>query len=302
MAISKMNPYVSICICTFRRPEKLSKLLFRLINQIDEQIYPVEIIIVDNDNNRSAKPTVDKIKTATPIKIKYYCELIQNISLARNKAVSVAKGDLIIFIDDDEYPSNKWLDNLLLFYNNNACDGVFGPVKPVFEVPPPSWIIRSKIFEREEHPSGYVARLGDMRTGNVLLKRNLLLEDRNAFDPKYGLVGGEDTEFFKRMTERGYKFLWCQEATVFETIPKERLTIDYQIKRALGRGKFWSMMTPFASFSNLRSLAAIIFYFCMSPFIMMRGLSSFNRYLIKASDHLGKLLGYLRINRIEQYK
>ncbi len=298
-ALSDLKISVSVCICTYHRPRLLKNLLIHLMNQVDASQYYMDVIVVDNDKDKSAKIIVEEIKDMLPFNIHYYCEPVQNISLARNRAVLSATGDLIAFIDDDEYPAPDWLKNFIIFFKKNPCDGVLGPVRPVFEIHPPKWIIKSKLFDRPERPSGAIMQSEDMRTGNSLIKRKLFLEDKNPFDPKFGLMGGEDVDFFQRMVNRGYKFLWCQEAIVFEIIPKERLNLDYHIKRGLSRGNSRSMMTPPVSFKSLISMAAIGVYFIILPFSIIMGFGLFNKYLIKFCDHLGKFLGYLKINPIK---
>ncbi len=290
---------ISVCICTYKRPQLLERLLGCLLRQSFPGKNEWEIIVVDNDKNESARDVVEKFAGKTGINIRYYCELQQNISLARNRAVREAGHDLIAFIDDDEFPAPDWLKNMVEFFDRHECDGVLGPVKPVYAVPPPDWIIKSKLLERPEHRSGYPIRAKDMRTGNALLKKELFSLDPFPFDPAFGLTGGEDVNFFERMTERGYKFLWCQEAVVYETVPPERLTLEYQLRRALCRGKSRALMTPFLSLSSLKSLLAIILYFLILPASFLAGRHRFNIYLIKLFDHLGKLTAYSGLNPVK---
>lgn len=262
----------------------------------------MEVIVIDNDKYKSAAPVIKDIQDILPYNILYYVEPIQNISLARNKAILFSSGDLICFIDDDEFPERNWLRNLINFYHNNKCDGVLGPVEPKYEITPPKWIIKSKIFNRPNPNSGTIIRPKDMRTGNFLVNRKILVDSNNYFDPKFGLVGGEDVDFFRRMVRKGYKFLWCKEAIVYEIIPEERLKLRYQIRRALSRGNSHSMMTSFISIGTLKSIVAIIIYTIMLPFFLIIDTYLFKLYLIKLCDHIGKILGYLRINPVQQYK
>lgn len=293
---------VSICICTYRRPKQLASLLKCLSEHKNDNLYPMEVIVIDNDKYKSAAPVVKEVRKILPYKIKYYIEPIQNISLARNKAILCSSGDLVCFIDDDEYPERNWLRNLVIYYQNNKCDGVLGPVEPKYEITPPKWIVKSKIYNRPNPQSGTKIGQKDMRTGNFLVNRKILVDSNNYFDPKFGLVGGEDVDFFRRMVSKDYKFLWCKEAIVYEFISKERLTLRYQIKRALSRGKSHSMMTSFISMGTLKSIIAIIMYTLILPFFLIVGLHLFNKYLIKLCDHVGKILGYLGINPVQQYK
>ena len=103
------NPgHISVCICTYKRPELLADLLNELQHQETGGLFSFSILIVDNDLRRSAEPVVTSFARKTAFDSRYHVEQIQNISLARNKAVQNAKGDFIAFPDDDEIPEKNW--------------------------------------------------------------------------------------------------------------------------------------------------------------------------------------------------
>ena len=97
------KPTVSICVCTFHRQELLKQLLEAL--KLQASRYDFEIIVVDNDKLGSAKEVVESFAKGVKQQVTYLIESEQNISLARNKAVAAANGELIAFIDDDETPT-----------------------------------------------------------------------------------------------------------------------------------------------------------------------------------------------------
>ena len=96
----------------------------------------IEIIIVDNDPEGSAKDIVNDIKESFKVPILYFDQSIKNISLTRNVAVKNANGDFLLFIDDDEYADSEWVINLYSTLKEYNADGVFGLVIPEFENPP----------------------------------------------------------------------------------------------------------------------------------------------------------------------
>src|SRR5262245_51478282 len=96
--------------------------------------------------------------------------------------------------------------------------GVLGPVRRRFEEVPPGWILYGHSWDRPEHPTGQVMHWRGCRTGNVLLRRRILDGLQEVFDPAFGR-GGEDVDFFKRMTSLGHVFRWCNEGAVYETVP-----------------------------------------------------------------------------------
>lgn len=289
-----MSDHITVCICTYKRPKLLEKLLKELEGQKTGDLFTYSVVVVDNDRDRSAEGTIASIKEGSRLDIRYDCEPEKNFSLARNRAVGNAKGNLIAFIDDDEFPVSSWLLYLYEAYIKYGVHGVLGPVKPHFETEPPAWIVKGKLCERESFKTGTV--LTDpfnTRTGNALLSKEIFDGGKVLFDPEYGKAGGEDVDFFKRQMQRGRKFIWCDEAVAYESVPPERLRRAYFLKRALLRGAVNSRKASLVSFDTLKSIAALFLYGISLPFLMCLGYHLFMKYLIKICDHLGKLFGML---------
>ena len=103
---------LSICIATFKRPGLLKILLESLKNQILDKEISLEILIVDNDKNETARKVVEEFKNNERIKYVYMVQPEKNISLTRNLAVAKVNGEYLLFIDDDEYASKNWVMEL----------------------------------------------------------------------------------------------------------------------------------------------------------------------------------------------
>ena len=291
--------HICVCICTYQRPERLSRLLSELKEQETEGLFDYSIVIVDNDRSESARQTVESCARQSKIPISYYVEPEQNIALARNKAVKNAKSELIAFIDDDEFPAKHWLLNLLNALNFYNADGILGPVLPHFDEEPPKWVLKGHFFDRPMHPTGQTLVWKNTRTGNVLLRKDLFKEDCMWFDPAFG-SGGEDRDFFRRKIGEGHIFVWCNEASVFETVPTVRWKKSVMIKRALLRGKVAFNNTTPNPFSLLKSVLVITVYTFGLPFFLILGHHIFMKYLIKACDHLGKVLAFMGIDLVKE--
>ena len=166
-----------------KRPQLLKHLLEELRSQDTVGLFSYSIVVVDNDQSRSAETVVTEFAASSTIPIKYCTESQQNIPLARNKAVENAEGNLIAFIDDDEFPIKRWLLTLFEALNKYGADGVLGPVKPHFEDEPPQWVVKGKFYDRPSYPTGFVIDWRKGRTGNVLLKRELFGDSTQRFQP-----------------------------------------------------------------------------------------------------------------------
>lgn len=293
--------HISVCICTFHRQEMLARTLDGVTSQVTLPAFSFEIVVVDNDKGRSAEDTVRSFQSAKSLHIIYDCEPERSISLARNRTIRNATGNLIAFIDDDEFPQLDWLLNMYKTYKQLNVDGILGPVKPHFYVAPPQWVIKGKLCERNSLPDMCIIKTtSDTRTGNVLINRQILDLAEGPFNPAYGKSGGGDVDFFKRMMERGYTFAWCNTGIVYETVPPERLRRTYFIKRALVRGVTNAKQTSIFSWSAMKSLFAIFFYTLSLPVLFLAGHHYFMKYLISDCDHIGKLFALFGIELVKE--
>lgn len=287
--------HITVCICTFKRPELLGDLLEKIKNQITKNKFSYSLLIVDNDLHESGRQVVEDFRRNTIVTINYYVEPEQNIALARNMAVKNAIGKFIAFIDDDEFPNPRWLFDLYAAYLEYEADGILGPVLPYYRHTPPKWITEGRFHERPSHTSGTVLKWTQTRTGNVLLRRELFDDNDEPFKATFG-SGGEDRDFFRRMIDKGCRFVWCEQAVVFEVVPPGRCKRLFMLKRALLRGKIPHNQNIKA---YLVSLAALPLYILALPFLFFIKHYLFMKYLVKCFDHIGRLLSALGINVIK---
>jgi glycosyltransferase involved in cell wall biosynthesis len=281
--------HITVCVCTYKRPELLLRLLAVLTTQETGGRFTYSVVVADSDHLESARAVVADCAAAAPIAIRYCVEPRRNIALARNKAVEHASGDFVALIDDDEEPTSDWLIRLLTALELYGADGVLGPVIPRFSTPPPDWIVRGRIHERPSLPTGTWLRWKQTRTANVLVRRGIFDEQGNRFRVEYGR-GGEDLDFFRRTMAMGRRFVWCAEAGVYEVVPAERCRRAYLLKAALLRGRAPYNQEPWPV---LTSLFAIPTYAVALPVLLAFGQHVFMRYLIKECDHLGRIVALL---------
>ena len=66
--------FILICCCTCQRPNMLSKSLESARKLLLPQNVRIELLVIDNDKNASAKTTLETLKQNFPIKINYFVE------------------------------------------------------------------------------------------------------------------------------------------------------------------------------------------------------------------------------------
>jgi succinoglycan biosynthesis protein ExoM len=291
--------HVTVCVCTFRRPQLLRKLLEELAAQETGGEFTFSAVVSDNDSEQSARAMTEECSARLPYPIEYVSEPRQNIALARNMALSKAGGDYIACIDDDEYPAANWLLSLLRTCDSTGADGVLGPVKPYFETEPPRWAIKGRFFDRPSHATGYRIGLSDARTGNVLFKRSLIAADAEVFKVEFK-NGGEDVDFFRRKMAAGAVFVWCDEAPVFEIVPLSRSTRGYLLRRAMLRGRNSFRQKSGRLANVVKSAVAAPLYIMILPFLYLAGEHHGLKFLIKLCDHGGRLLALVGLNPVRE--
>ncbi len=290
--------HISVCICTYKRPHLLRRLLDELAAQDTGGQFTFSIVIVDNDQARSAEAVTLDFAACAPIPVEYCVESRQNISLARNKAIENSRGDFIAFIDDDEFPTPSWLLTLFKTLHERNVDGVLGPVKPHFEQGAPQWVVKGKFYDRPSYPTGFVIDRQKGRTGNVLLRRRIFAAGEPPFRPEFRT--GEDQDFFGRMIQKGHVFIWCDEAVAYEVVPPLRWKRAFMLRRAMLQGAS-SFLNPNHRVLNVaKSIIAVPLYTAALPFALLLGHHRFMTLLVKLFDHLGKLLAMMGINAVKE--
>ncbi|MBV8800859.1 MAG: glycosyltransferase [Alphaproteobacteria bacterium] len=227
---------IVVAIPTFRRPESLLRLL-KALEGLSTSL-SVSVLVADNDKERS-----EGLRLCAGLSPSYRWPLEsvlvreRGISQARNALISRAFAggcDFVAMIDDDEWPSQRWLDELVRMQRATAADLVQGSI--LFECPPEKMQYRAcEGISSIRRPSGAVDML--QGAGNLLIARACLQGlAQPFFDPQFGLSGGEDAEFFVRAARAGKRFAWCDEAIVYGEIPSERLRLSWILSRAFSVG------------------------------------------------------------------
>ena len=160
------------------------------------------------------------------------------IAAARNRALAEAgAADLLAFIDDDERPDPGWLAALLDTWAGTGAAAVAGPVRTELPGNPDPWIVEGGFFTRRHRaklPTG--AALPSAATNNLLLDLAPVRRAGLRFDPAFGISGGEDELFTRRLVAAGGQIAWCAEAVVHEEVRPDRLNRRFLLLRAFSYG------------------------------------------------------------------
>ena len=257
--------FVSICVITYQRPEKLRRLLQTLNELTFTKIEcpEIEVIVVDNDTAGVAARVCSEMRSEFKWILKTSVESRRGITYARNKSVALAssKADFIAITDDDEIATRSWIENLLLAQKRHNSDIVTGPNLPYFiNKNVPKWIVKGKFFDPPRWETG--TRVSVAFTNNVLVKAEIFRSLNPVFDNRFALSGGEDAYLFLNLNKKGHKIVWADDAIMYDGIPASRTTIK------------WILLRGYRTWSNYSSFEKEMYPSFYKQFIrMLKGLA-----------------------------
>ena len=227
---------VLVGIPTHRRPELLRQCLESIAVQ-EGELPPIRVFVADNDaKGREGVSLVEEIAATYRFPISATSVAEPGISAVRNAILDEARrgGDeFIAMIDDDVRARPDWLASLLKELRSVGADIISGPV--FYDFPPGTPTSLSRAFWTDPRPSGPTDLING--TTAILIDRRAL--DRAGwpeFDQAFGITGGGDKEWFLRMKSLGATFAWSTEARCNETVPADRATPSWFLRRRMRIG------------------------------------------------------------------
>lgn len=231
---------ISVCICTFRRPESLREALQGL-RQLEYSRRPppdIHVIVVDNEGNDETRRVIEDYASGGALAT-YVVEHRRGISHARNACLdNVPQGArYVAFLDDDLIPRPEWLDELLAAAEASGATATTGPCFPVYDANVPEWIRSGRFFAspRAKQPENH-GPVGFGVMGNILFDAAFLRRSGVRFNERFGRIGGEDRRFFLDLFRKGAVFVWADNAIVDHHVETDRLTWGYIMRREFSVG------------------------------------------------------------------
>lgn len=230
-------PDISLCICTFNRERQLREALGRIAAVTIPEGTSYEVVVVDNNSTDGTPKVIQEAGTSLPIST--VREARQGIGWARNAAATLARGDLLLWFDDDVLVESDWAIRYIRTAREHPEAGFFGgPVRAHFEGVPPGWIMEilhdlRAPFALRDFPPGFDALDENHLPFGANFATRRVVHQHVAFDPTLGRVGraggclDEETEFFRGALRAGHPGRWVPDNPVLHVIPAERQTSQY---------------------------------------------------------------------------
>ena len=239
-------PFITVALCTHNHADRLVRTLADLA-YLQPPTSPWEFLVIDNaskDGTSALLATSDWRPHGAEVRVVREEKL--GIANARNRALQEARGDFILFIDDDETPDPRWLIAYEQAMREHQPDALGGRIEVLFEDGArPRWL--------QDELLGFLGKLdhGEARWvtasntpifgGNFAFHRDAFYRIGN-FDSRLGRqgivnIGGEDTDIYRRLLEHDCRVRWVPQAIIYHRIQTPKLRRGYFLDLHFRQGR-----------------------------------------------------------------
>jgi glycosyltransferase involved in cell wall biosynthesis len=226
------RPNVSVIICTHNNADSLRKTLHAFGQCRLPEDWNIELIVVDNAS--TDETAVVSKEVVHGLLMGYVFEAKKGLSNARNAGLKAARGEAILFTDDDVIPSRDWIERMAGPLLDRECDAITGRVQlakdlmrswmqPMHDV----WLAAARVVNSE-------------LVGACMGFHRSVLDRVPAFDSELGagaLGFAEETLFSNQLLIAGYHLNTIEEPCVEHYPRASRFVRREWLSAAKNRGR-----------------------------------------------------------------
>jgi glycosyltransferase involved in cell wall biosynthesis len=264
--MNAVTPRASVVVCTRNRRELLAACLAALSDQTagrDE----FEVIVVDNGSVDGTSDALGAWTAPDPDRRRAVVEPRAGLSHARNCGLAAARGDVVLYLDDDASAPRGWVAaHLAAYHRDPDVVAAGGPVVLTWPSGRPPWL-------RAELEHWFSALdLGDERRPwpgpdgpygtNMSVRRTVAL-DVGGFSPALGrrghrLISNEEQDFFGRVRLAGGGIVYDPAALLLHRVLAERTSRRWVLRRGWAQGRSNARLRSQRSAVRGRALVDVI--------------------------------------------
>lgn len=291
-----MRLTVSVILPTFNR----SHLLADVLHTIYAQDYPkdfYEIIVVDNNSVDDTEAVVSRFSEHLNIDIKYVSEVRPGLVFARHTGAANARGEILLFGDDDAFYEKNWISAIVDVYMKNPNVGAVGSsIEIRWDKEPPAWVRRYEGYLGQiNYKKDCVVNLGmAINGGSFSIKKDILYAMRGFNPGQKGdyIVGDSETGLCRKLSAAGIP-VGCTALTTawhFQLVDRHGTLKD--LKRRLQNN---GICDAYADTFYGRNLARVGYRLLRQAILVAR--ETLERMWRLETDHLGDHIR-LRMNEL----
>jgi len=250
----EQHPELSVIICSLDRREDLCLTLASLQQQRAEGDW--EVLVVDNGSADGSPEAAAAMEAGFQVPFRLETEPRRGLSFGRNTALELARGESVLFLDDDVNCLPGLVDGHLQAFRSPEVVATAGRILPLMPPETPPWFYELledevggptsrydfgdrggeiPVVEGQPHPFG----------ANMGMRRERAL-DCGGFRTDLGwgkkMIPCEETEFFRRYGESAGGFRYVPESAVEHRIPSHRVSWEYFLRWNIGYGRAAALM------------------------------------------------------------
>jgi GT2 family glycosyltransferase len=229
-----MDKFVSIIVPTYKRFDLFLDCLKSLSEQdYNEENYEIIAIYDDlncNYDQNQIKKYSKRIKNFLFEKVSH-----RGVALVRNYGIEIARGYLILFIDDDCQAKSNWISSFVRYMDNHP--DIIGTGGTILSVMPQTFIqkyidLKNLLRRPIRDINGNIISL---ITANACFRKSVV-DKIGGFRKEFSDYGGEDLDISFRCRKFG-KLAYCENAIVYHY---HRRTLKELVKQHIfyGRGTY----------------------------------------------------------------
>ena len=245
MSMTTITPFLTVALCTHNHADRLVRTLADL-SSVRSPSAAWEFLVIDNASSDATPDILARHDWPETWQVRIVREEKLGLSNARNRAIREARGEYIIFMDDDETADPEWLIAFERLIEAHAPDAFGGRIDVLFEDMRPAWLADELLgFIGQVNRVETIAPLTDPGTffhGGNFGFRKTVCQVVGGFDSMLGRkgadnTGGEEVDFYRRLIGSGFKVWWTPDAVIYHRIQAVKLNRSYFLDLHFRQGK-----------------------------------------------------------------
>jgi glycosyltransferase involved in cell wall biosynthesis len=278
-------PVASIIIPTRNRAGQLARCLDYVSAIRGDAAW--ELIVVDNDSTDDTPRFLDGFARQSPIAMRVVGEPVAGGARTRNAGAAVARGEILIFIDDDCYVRPDIVERYWTIFEDPAIGFAGGRILLYDRTDYPLTINESEVEVRL--PAGRPVPCGIVQSANMAVRRRVLM-DVGGFDERMGPATrfpAEDWDILTRIGVQGWAGGYFPGPTVSHHHGRKRPEAKKRIRSYnIGSGAVYLKLL-----ADPRTRRAYL------PHILRRLLGDMKFHQVKVATQIYGAILFLRQNR-----
>ncbi len=228
-------PVISIIICTRNRVAELSETLVSFAAVCVPTDLPCELLIVDN-GSEDATAEFSQGHLLPNMAMRYISEPRRGQCYARNAGLAAARGQVILFTDDDVRPPSDWIEGMCRPILSGEADAVAGGVRLAPHVKK-DWMTINHRVRLAETGVAVTGKSPSRMTGANMAFGAHVLTRVPAFDTELGpgaLGFADETLFSRQLIVAGYRLSAAYDVPVEHHFDPSRLNYAFLLNMAQG--------------------------------------------------------------------